>query len=106
MELIKKHQPTETKFVKQAEVKSEFKKIGSLQRTKGLTVFEFDIKNQVLKKAVFEEAQIKIGSGSNSDKIISKLIVKPHTYYFEALNLKNAIRKVFKKTGVLPTTIN
>jgi hypothetical protein len=104
MELIKKHQPTETKFVKQAEVKSEFKKIGSLQRTKGLTVFEFDIKNQVLKKAVFDECQIKIGSGS--DKIISKLIVKPHTYYFEALNLKNAIKKVFKKTGILPTFIN
>lgn len=100
----KQHQPEQTAFVKQAEIKSELKKIGSLQRTKGLTVFEFDFKNQVLKKAVFDECQIKIGSGS--DKIISKLIVKPHTYYFESLNLKNAIRKVFRKTGLLPKTIN
>ena len=91
-------QPEQTAFVKQAEVKSEHKFLGSIKAQKGLTVFEVDTTNKTIQKAKFDMVSYPFKGG-----IRKKLVVKKDCIYIECLNEKNAKRKVFQKYGLTIT---
>ncbi len=83
--------------------------IGSQQKIKGLTMWEFDptdVNNLKLEPAKFTEVKTQLldkskaspMSGTIDTKfiIIHKIIFKEGCYYVQALNKKNAYKKILK----------
>ena len=90
-------EPIETaendKQVIQAEIKKNIKFIGGFKKIKGLKLFEFNAKNFTLEEAKYKESAVKIGEG---EVIHHKVIYKEDCVYIQALNKKNAYKKIAK----------
>jgi hypothetical protein len=83
----------------QDENKKEIKMIGSQRRIKGLTLWEFNQITKVLKKAKFEKqlVELKHLPKKAEDLVIkSKVITNQNCTYFQALNIKNALKFLTK----------
>lgn len=86
--------------LKQAEIKSTEKYLGSLRLLKGQTLFEVNKKTLEIKEARFEEKEalplfVK-GVKRDYSPVRTKLIVNEDCYYVAALNKKNVIKKIKK----------
>ena len=69
----------------------EFKKIGSYcPRIDGGSIYEYDIHSGRLGPAEYKKTDIFVVGGSNRQK----LIVKKDCVYLEALNVKNAFKRL------------
>jgi len=79
----------------QAEEKRE-NLIGSLQSTPGLTLWEIEIETREVRAAEFEEVNVDIKEGKEGG-LRKKLLMKKKCFYVEALNKKNALRKMDKQ---------
>ena len=78
-------------IVIQKEVKKELKLIGSQRKISGLTLWQFNENTKELTKARFKESSYVIGGG-----IKLSVITEENCIYFQALNRKNALKKINK----------
>lgn len=74
--------------------KQEFKFIGSVNLQKGMTLFEFNPETLLLQEVKIEK---KVSIGLKGQEVrTNKANYNPKCIYLQALNLKNAKRKVLK----------
>lgn len=76
------------------DIKKEVKLLGSQRKIKGLTMFEYNPKDQTLEPAKFEEVNAEL-----QGKVIvvrNKLIYKDGCSYIQALNKRVAFKKLVK----------
>lgn len=79
--------------------KKEIKLIGRQRKVRGLTLFEYNEKTKELSKAQYKKQDFSLESLSldpSQLKISSKVVVNENCIYFQALNRKNAIKKLRK----------
>lgn len=96
-ELLQEHKDTKVEIVVEKQQKKEIKLIGRQRKIQGLTLWEFNNKSKELKKAEFKKEDVMINSLRQSPEAltkISKVIVNENCIYFQALNIKNAKRKL------------
>lgn len=62
---------------------------------KGHTLFEFNFKENTIKKLVFEEDKLVSFDGKKQKH--KKVVIKENCVYIPALNVKNAIRHIHNK---------
>jgi hypothetical protein len=82
--------------------KKEIKLIGKQRKIPGLTLWEYNTKTFDLDKAKYSKVDLHLKSLSNKPQELEsrhKVIANEGCLYFQALNLKNAERKV-KKAGL------
>jgi len=88
--------------------KQEFKLIDKITRTKGLKLFAYnqskdEVFEVILPKDINNTLYTKVEDGQlviDYDKTYDKAVIDPRNIHFEALNLKNAIKRVGKwKSG-------
>jgi hypothetical protein len=77
------------------EVRKHLQHIGTVKKIKGLTMFELNIKDMTLQPAIYKETVVVVPKDGKS-KIVNKLIVNEGCYYVQALNKKNAYKKLAK----------
>lgn len=86
--------------VRQVKQEKEIKLIASQRRIKGLTLYEYDRKTQELRLAKFEPLDAKLKENAKgeleAEKSNHKLVVTEGCYYLQALNPKNAWRKLVR----------
>lgn len=78
--------------------KKELKFLGSFRRKRGLRVFEYNLKKDTLKEAEMEEIA-SLDFKSNKKHALSKkgkIFLNKDCVYIQALNFKNAWRKINK----------
>lgn len=78
-----------------APVKQEYKKIGSIILKTGMTLYEFDFKTLELKPVEIDRKETMIDINGNPVKN-AKAKYNPNALYIQALNMKNAEKKVMK----------
>ena len=76
---------------RQAEIKKGFKHLGSSKSRAGHTWFEFNFVTGELDKATIHNETILVGDSYQTKKKINS---KENCQYFQALNRKNAIKKL------------
>jgi hypothetical protein len=77
------------------DIKKQVKFIGSQRKVKGLIMFELNPISMTLEPAKYKESVVRINkTGPNT--IAHQLIVKEGCYYIQALNKKNAYKKIAK----------
>jgi hypothetical protein len=82
--------------------KKEIKLIGKQRKIPGLTLWEYNTKTFDLDKAKYSKVDLHLKSLSSAEAALEsrhKVIVNEACIYFQALNEKNAERKV-KKAGL------
>lgn len=98
--------PENDKVVIEQNVQKQAVFLGSQQKIKGLTMFEFDPFKMTLEPAEYKASQIefiKYPSGYDPSIIspqyetVHKLVPKPGCIYIQALNKRNAFKKIAKK---------
>lgn len=72
----------------QEQEKKTIKHIGSMRMVRGLTVFKYDLRFGTLEKAVMQT------NVQTDGKIRHEIKVTDYDIYFQALNRKNAVRKL------------
>jgi hypothetical protein len=77
---------------KQVEISNKQARIATENLTKGLTLFEIDLMKKTIRKATFDEGIVNMNG-----TISRKVMVKENHLYMEALNIKNAKRRVLQK---------
>jgi len=85
--------------VSQSAVKKEVKLIGQQLKKPGHTLFEYDKVTDVIKIATFKKQDLVLGS-INSLTISHKLDFKENCIYVQALNKKNAIKRLGRDFGI------
>lgn len=98
-ELLKdSFESNKVEIVEEEQQKKELKLIGQQRKMPGLTLWEYNEKTKVLEKAKYKPGSVFISS--MSDKIETTktyiLVVNENCVYFQALNQKNAARKLNK----------
>lgn len=78
-----------------APVKQEYKKVGSINLKRGMTLYEFDFKTCELKPVEIDRKEMMIDINGNPVKN-AKAKYNPNALYIQALNMKNAKKKVMK----------
>jgi hypothetical protein len=81
--------------------RKEIKLIGSQRKIGGLTLWEFNFKDKTLSPAEYSKVNYELKSLSSVDQdmiVKHRVITKEHCQYFQALNRKNALKKI-KKAG-------
>lgn len=81
-------------------VNYEQKLLGSKLLTKGLILWEFNVVDKTLIKAEYSENKIILNTLNKNDPnnvTKKKIIVKSNCIYIEALNEKNAVKKIIKQ---------
>lgn len=78
-----------------APVKQEYKKVGSINLRRGMTLYEFDFKTLVLKPVQIDRKETMVDITGNPVKN-ARAIYNPNALYIQALNMKNAEKKVIK----------
>lgn len=80
--------------------KKEVKLLGSQRQIPGLTLWEYNEITKELKRAEFKEEALTLGDILNGTTSINnfrkKVIINEGCQYFQALNRKNALRKIKK----------
>jgi len=82
-------------IVKPVEQKQEYKFVGNVRLVRGLKFWEFNIDTEELKEV--EVVLKKVLDISKEEHSIKKAVYNSKSYYFQALNRKNAIKKVNKR---------
>lgn len=77
--------------------KQEFKLIGQTRFKPGLQLFSFNIKTYELKKAVFVEEKTVLFTDVKNNVQKKKVRIEKDCVYFQALNMKNAVKKIVKQ---------
>jgi hypothetical protein len=101
-DLDKIETPESDRIIISQDIKKTIKFIGSQDKVKGLTMFEFNPLDMTLVPAVYKETAISYpGTGSKRGieklgKVVSKLIYKDDCIYVQALNKKTAFKKIAK----------
>lgn len=96
-ELTQEFKDTKVEIVSEKEQKKEVKLIGRQRRIPGLTLWEFNRVTQELLPAQYKKEDVVISKLSTSKEDLVKrnnVIVKENCFYFQALNEKNARRKL------------
>ena len=85
-------------IVAEQQQKKELKLIGQERKVRGHELFEFDYKTRELKLAKFMPLSIMITGTANASQTteVSKVMVNENCLYIQALNRKNAIKKLSK----------
>lgn len=89
------------------EQRKELKFIGSQRKIIGHTLFEFNYKTGSIKPASFKTETLEIKSLSDdksSRDSHRKVEVNEHCFYIQALNKRNAVRKMIKLGLLIPKT--
>ena len=74
--------------------------LGQLIKINGLKVWEYNIKEDTMREAQFEDVTVNV-----TDKgVRRKLVIKSDCIYTQALNVKNAERKFSKKLAQMIMT--
>lgn len=80
------------------EEQKEFKKVGIMKLKKGLTLFELDrLTGKVCPVNLDSHIQVKTNGKTQKRH---KFVPNPKNIYVQALNKKNAIRKIKKEFGL------
>jgi hypothetical protein len=96
-ELTKDFQESEVEIVEEKQERKEFKLIGRQRKVRGLTLWEFNTKTFELSKATFKKQDVSLSSLSTAKQalnISNKVEVNENCIYFQALNEKNARKKL------------
>lgn len=91
-ELHRTETPETDKVVVEQNVQKQIVFIGSQKKIKGLTMFEFNPKELTLEPAEFKESVAEL-----SGTIHHKLVYKDGCIYVQALNKRNAYKKIAKR---------
>ncbi len=78
----------------QAPIKQEYKKVGSMRKIPGLTLYQFNLKDLSL-TPVKIKSEVAIGLDKKVQRT-NKAEYSDKCIYLQALNYKNALRKVNK----------
>lgn len=99
-----KQEPIEIREEQQQ--KKEIRFIGSQRSVPGHTLFEYNYKTNELQKAKFKIDTLEIKSLSIDHLQLNhkKVIVNENCYYLQALNQKNALKKLIKIGLLKPLT--
>ena len=89
----------------QKKLKQEFKLIGQAKFNPGLQLFSFNTETYELKKAMFLEQKTAYFMDIKNNVRKKKVNVEKDCIYFQALNMKNAIKKIVKQ-GLKEELIN
>jgi hypothetical protein len=87
----------QVEIVEEQQLRKEIKLIGQQRKIRGLTLWEFNTKEKTLQPAKFKKQDFAITTLSTSPealKISNKVDVQEHCIYFQALNRKNALKKL------------
>lgn len=102
MKEMEKLSQDKVRTVAEAPVKKEIKLIGSLIRQPDHTLWEYNEVTQEIRKAQFEQTSIDLSAASITGGLEPEIKVKyrhkvkynPFCVYVQALNVKNALRKL------------
>lgn len=90
-----KHLKEESEIV--AEQKKEIKLLGSQRKVAGHTMFEYNLLTKEIKPALYDEVKIQVnGSQAHQNTTRYKLVINEQCFYVQALNQKNALKKLIK----------
>ncbi|MFD3001427.1 hypothetical protein ACFS7Z_13730 [Pontibacter toksunensis] len=79
------------------EQKKQIKLIGSTRKVPGHTMFELNLETQEIKQAEYQEGTVyAYTEKSHEHQHRLKLVVKENCIYVQALNKKNAFKKLAK----------
>ena len=76
-------------IVSQVQQKKQIKFIGSQRSIPGLTLWQFNTETKSLNKAKFKQTNYTLNGSKRS-----QVIIEDNCIYFQALNMKNALKKV------------
>lgn len=96
-ELTKEFEETEVEIVAEQQQRKEIKLIGRQRKVRGLTLWEFNEKTKELNPAKYKKQDFQItmlNPSASALKVSHKVEVNEHCLYFQALNRKNAERKL------------
>lgn len=96
-ELIQDHKETKVEIVSEQQQKKEIKLIGQQRKVPGLTLWEYNEKTNELKPAQYKKEDVVLNSLAPTPEAltkINKVIVNENCIYFQALNLRNARKKL------------
>lgn len=93
MKEIKKEDKQDVSIVRQAEVEKKNIFKGSIKHIPGQTLWRYNLKSEVLDKAVVKEVVSIVGNKSVIKRSVS---TEEYDQFFLALNRKNAVRKLNK----------
>lgn len=80
--------------VQVAPAQKEYKYLGYMTKQRGHILFEYDRKTREVNKAIFKvEKTVRYDGSANSTQ---KIIINQDCFYIQALNKKNAIKKLIK----------
>lgn len=88
--------PESDKIVIEQNIKKTIEFIGSQRKIKGLTMFELNLSAMTLVPATYKESNLVVGDKFNT--VVYKLMAKEGCVYIQALNKKNAYKKIAKAT--------
>lgn len=95
MKLTAEEIQRQSKYEIVAPSKQEYKKIGSITLKRGMTLFEFDFKTLVIKPVDIDRKESMVDIYGKPVKK-SRATYNPDAIYIQALNMKNAEKKVMK----------
>lgn len=94
------NEPDKIEINVEQQQKKEIKLIGNQRKINGLTLWEFNHKTKELQKAKYSKVDIELRSlSTRAEDLVNrhKVVVNENCLYFQALNEKNAIKKINKK---------
>lgn len=86
---IEQEKADKVEIVSQVQQKKQLKPIGSQRLIHGLTLWQFNTESKVLTKAKIKQTNFKV-DGSKRHQVV----IEDNCIYFQALNKKNALRKL------------
>ena len=96
-ELLKEFINSQVEIVEEQQQRKEVKLIGQQRKIKGLTLWEYNQKSKELIPAKFQKVSVSISALGDSPLDINdvfKVNIKEGCIYFQALNKKNALKKL------------
>lgn len=96
-ELLKGFKDSEVEITVEKQQQKEIKLIGRQRKIRGLKLWEYNERTNELKEAVYKKQDVQITSltpSSSALHLSNKVQVNEGCIYFQALNLKNAKRKL------------
>lgn len=86
---IEQEKKDKVEIVSQVQQKKQLKLIGSQRIITGLTLWQFNTQTKVLTKAKIKQTNFNL-NGSKRHQVV----IEDNCIYFQALNKKNALRKL------------